>query len=113
MNIYDIFRWFETKLDHISDICMYVYIYTHVLGINFFFPFLMGQFKTCTDQLTSCRPRSGVSDLKGSKSLGPPPGYDKDGIIRKFWSNCKIKHGKYECYLTSNRAWDLLVLGVS
>lgn len=43
--------------------------------------------------------RSCKSGLQKSKKqlLGPPPGYDTDGIIRKFWSNCKIKHGKYEC----------------
>lgn len=40
--------------------------------------------------------RSGVSE-KGSKRLGRPPGYDENGIIRKFWRDCKIKHGKYVC----------------
>eukprot|EP00435_Cladocopium_sp_Y103_P039457 s1014_g10.t1 len=33
----------------------------------------------------------------GKSGLSPPPGYDKDGIIRKFWRDCKIKHGKYVC----------------
>lgn len=53
--------------------------------------------KASIGEILQSKSRSGVSDLKGSKSLGPPPGYDKDGIIRKFWSNCKIKHGKCEC----------------
>jgi hypothetical protein len=53
----------------------------------------MGKKKTRTNQLTVA-PRSGVSE-KGSKRLGRPPGYDENGIMRKFWRDCKIKHGKY------------------
>jgi len=66
----------------------------------------MGKKKTRTNQLTVA-PRSGVSE-KGSKRLGRPPGYDENGIMRKFWRDCKIKHGKYVWDLASNRAMAIL-----
>ena len=98
MNIYDIFRWFETKLDHISDICMYVYIYTHVLGINFFFPL----------------PHGTIQDLyRSAHQLSPQEWRERSERIEEPWSASGLRQGWHHPKVLEqlqDQTWQIRVL---